>query len=177
MWDLPFPHSVHINYGLKMLVKLPSGINFINVKCANFSYECHFSSFFSSYVYVKKAAETTFVQKFIHITLMKLTAALLSFSFEHFKFPRSEFIQLFLWIMMLLAATVLGILDELNLIQMEWPACSPYLMDCLFQLPPFLIWWWHDNLYLGKFHMKYLNASFQSRDKTRRWHLWSQSQS
>ncbi len=40
-----------------------SGVNFINFKLANFTYECHFSSIFSSYMYVKKASETTFIQK------------------------------------------------------------------------------------------------------------------
>jgi len=39
------------------------GVNFINIKSANFTYEWHFGSFFFSYVYVKKAAETTFVWK------------------------------------------------------------------------------------------------------------------
>jgi len=38
-------------------------VNFINVKRAKFLYERHFGSFFSSYMYVVKAAETTFVQK------------------------------------------------------------------------------------------------------------------
>ncbi len=41
----------------------PPGVNFINVKLANFTYECHFGSFFTSYLYVKKAAEMTFVRK------------------------------------------------------------------------------------------------------------------
>ncbi len=37
-------------------------VNFINVKCTNFSYKSHFGSFF--YVHVtRKAAKTTFVQK------------------------------------------------------------------------------------------------------------------
>ena len=39
------------------------GVNFMNVKRANFTHECHFGSFFSSYLYVKKAAEMTFVRK------------------------------------------------------------------------------------------------------------------
>jgi len=34
------------------LMKLTAGINFINILCTNFSYERHFSSFFSSYMYV-----------------------------------------------------------------------------------------------------------------------------
>jgi len=29
-----------------------SGVNFINILSTNFSYECHFGSFFSSYMYV-----------------------------------------------------------------------------------------------------------------------------
>jgi len=40
-----------------------AGVNFINVIRKNFLYECHFGSFFSSYVYIENAAETTFVQK------------------------------------------------------------------------------------------------------------------
>jgi len=38
-------------------------VNFINVKRAKFSYEHHFGSFFSSYMYVVKAAETMFIRK------------------------------------------------------------------------------------------------------------------
>ena len=38
-------------------------VNFINVKRANFSYEHLFDSFFSSYMYIVKAAKTTFIQK------------------------------------------------------------------------------------------------------------------
>ncbi len=41
----------------------PAGVNFINVKHANFLYERYFDSFFSSNMYIVKAAETTFVQK------------------------------------------------------------------------------------------------------------------
>jgi len=41
----------------------PPGVNFINVKRANFTYKCHFGSFFSSYLYVKKVAKMTFVRK------------------------------------------------------------------------------------------------------------------
>jgi len=37
--------------------------NFANVKLANFTYKCHFGSFFSSYVYVKKAVKMTFLRK------------------------------------------------------------------------------------------------------------------
>jgi hypothetical protein len=41
------------------------GVNFINVKRTNFSYERRFGSFYFYYVYVtrKKAAETMFVRK------------------------------------------------------------------------------------------------------------------
>ncbi len=46
-----------------MLKKLTPGVNFINVIYTNFAYECCLDSFFSSYVYVEKAAETMFVQK------------------------------------------------------------------------------------------------------------------
>jgi hypothetical protein len=43
---------------------LDPGVNFIVVKRSNFSYKRHFSSFFSSYMYVVKAAKTMFVRKF-----------------------------------------------------------------------------------------------------------------
>jgi len=45
-----------------LTVTEPPGVNFINVKCTNFLYECHFGSFFSSYMYVVKAAKMTFVR-------------------------------------------------------------------------------------------------------------------
>ncbi len=49
------------------------GVNFINMyECTNFSYECRFGSFFSSYMYIVKAEEMTFVQKFVLEMLMKL---------------------------------------------------------------------------------------------------------
>ncbi len=38
-------------------------VNFINIKCANFLYKLHFGSSFSIYMYIVKAAETTFVRK------------------------------------------------------------------------------------------------------------------
>ncbi len=44
-------------------MKLMRGVDFINFLCTNFSYEHHFGSFFSSYMYVVKAAEMTLVQK------------------------------------------------------------------------------------------------------------------
>jgi hypothetical protein len=46
-----------------MLMKSTPGLNFINVKCACFSYECRFGSFFMYVHMLKKAAKTTFVQK------------------------------------------------------------------------------------------------------------------
>ncbi len=46
------------------------GVNFINILRTSFSYERHFSSFFSSNMFAETAAETTFVCKM----LMKLTA-------------------------------------------------------------------------------------------------------
>jgi len=47
-------------YALKIFPPLLPGVNFINAICMNFLYKCCFGSFFSSYVYVEKAAETTF---------------------------------------------------------------------------------------------------------------------
>ncbi len=39
------------------------GVNFINILSTNFLYERRFGSFFSSYMYVEKAAKAMFVQK------------------------------------------------------------------------------------------------------------------
>jgi len=47
----------------KMLVNLIPSVNFININRTNFLYKIHFGSFFSSYMFVVKAAETTFIQK------------------------------------------------------------------------------------------------------------------
>ncbi len=47
-----------------------SGVNFINIKRANFSYETLFWQLFSSYMYVKNDVRT---KKFVHLILMKLT--------------------------------------------------------------------------------------------------------
>jgi len=44
-------------------MKLTSGVNFINIIRALFSYKSRFGSFFSSYMYVVKAAQMTFVRK------------------------------------------------------------------------------------------------------------------
>jgi len=60
-----------LGYGcVKVLVKSTPGVNFINILRENFSYKHCFGSFslvtckyFSSYMYVEKAAETTFVRK------------------------------------------------------------------------------------------------------------------
>jgi len=49
---------------------LRQGVNFINVFRTNFSYEHHFSSFFSSYMYVEKRR---MYENFVRLTLMKLT--------------------------------------------------------------------------------------------------------
>ncbi len=46
-----------------MLVKSTPAANFINIISTNCLYERRFGSFFSSYVYVEKAAKTAFVQK------------------------------------------------------------------------------------------------------------------
>jgi THO complex subunit 2 len=48
--------------------------NFINILRTHFFYVHHFSSLFSSYMYIEKAAQTTFVRK----TLRKLTPVKLS---------------------------------------------------------------------------------------------------
>jgi len=47
-----------------------TGVNFINIKRANFSYETSFWQLFSSYMYVKKLRS---YEKFVRLMLMKLT--------------------------------------------------------------------------------------------------------
>jgi len=49
-----------------------SSVNFINIKRTNFLSETLFRQLFSSYMYVKKRRS---YEKFVHLTLMKLTAA------------------------------------------------------------------------------------------------------
>ncbi len=50
------------------------GVNFMNIKRANFSYEMPFRQLFSSYMYVKKQR---LYEKVVRLTLMKLTIGLL----------------------------------------------------------------------------------------------------
>jgi len=59
------------NFVIK-IIKIRSGVNFINVKRANFSYKCWFWQLFSSYMYVPKQR---LYEKFVRLTLMKLTPA------------------------------------------------------------------------------------------------------
>ncbi len=49
----------------KMLLKSTLGVNFINIKRMNFSYERLFGNFHYVHVTRKKAAKTTFVQKIL----------------------------------------------------------------------------------------------------------------
>jgi hypothetical protein len=60
-----------------MLMKLTIGVNFIDISCALFLYECYFGSFFSTYVctYVhkKKLPKQHSYEKSMQKTLMKLT--------------------------------------------------------------------------------------------------------
>jgi len=52
------------------------GVNFINVKRARFSYECHFGSFsLLTYIRRKKLPKWCLYEKCVRIMLMKLTAA------------------------------------------------------------------------------------------------------
>jgi len=53
------------------LVATPAGVNFFNVKRARFLYECLFSSYFL-------ALNELLYKKFARLTLMKLTAAVIS---------------------------------------------------------------------------------------------------
>ncbi len=54
-----------------------SGVNFINVKRANFLYECHFGSFFYVHVTKKKLPKQRSYKKFVCKMLMKLTTGVL----------------------------------------------------------------------------------------------------
>jgi len=53
-----------------MLMKLTPAINFINIKCMNFSFKRCISAAFSSYMYVEKRCS---YEKCRCFTLMKLT--------------------------------------------------------------------------------------------------------
>jgi hypothetical protein len=50
-----------------------SGVNFINILRTNFSYECHFGSFFYVHVTRKKLPKQSLNKKFVRKRLMKLT--------------------------------------------------------------------------------------------------------
>ncbi len=54
--------------------RLSAGVNLINVPRAHFLYECHFGSFFYVHVIREKLPKQFLYQKFVRITLMKLTA-------------------------------------------------------------------------------------------------------
>jgi len=69
------------------LIKLTTGVNFINIIRANFSYECLFGSFLRTYVRRKKLPkrQRTY-EKFVRKMLMKLTAVLLCLLFWSINF-------------------------------------------------------------------------------------------
>jgi hypothetical protein len=52
-------------------------VNFINILCANFLYECHFGSFFNVRVTIEKLPKQCSYEKFVGKMLMKLTTPLL----------------------------------------------------------------------------------------------------
>jgi len=58
---------------LKTLMKLTPAVNFINVLCANFMYECLFGSYFNLNVTREKVPKKHLYEKLAHIMLMKLT--------------------------------------------------------------------------------------------------------
>ncbi len=66
------------------VLSIHAGVNFINVLRKHFSYERHFGSFFSSYMYVVKAAKTMFVRK------------ICTFNIDEIDYRR-QFHQHFLW--------------------------------------------------------------------------------
>ncbi len=56
--------SAHVKAAHIILIRLTPGVNFINVKSANFSYKHRFGSFFSSCMYVeKRCSYEKFVRK------------------------------------------------------------------------------------------------------------------
>jgi len=66
--------GIHFSVLIFAFSVMSAGVNFINVKRTYFLYEWHFGSFFSSYMYIVKAAETRrSYEKFVRLTLMKLT--------------------------------------------------------------------------------------------------------
>ena len=58
-----------------MMVKLTTGVNFINILHTNFSYEYCFSSFFYVHVTREKLPKQRLYEKFARKMLMKLTPA------------------------------------------------------------------------------------------------------
>jgi len=61
---------------LNVFFESPTGVNFINVKCTNFLYECCFNSFYNVHDTIKKLQKQRSYEKFARLTLMKLTAVL-----------------------------------------------------------------------------------------------------
>jgi len=74
-----FDMSCHI-VDIFLLGPISTGVNFINVLHTNFSYERCFSSFFSSYMYVVKAAETMFVRKICTFNVDEIDTRLTPYS-------------------------------------------------------------------------------------------------
>ncbi len=66
--------SAQIKAVREMLMKSTPGVNFINVKPTNFLYKRHFGSFYYVHVTRKKLPKQRSYEKFMHLTLMKLTA-------------------------------------------------------------------------------------------------------
>jgi len=67
-WDLPISPYFPPGTLMKAICYPQPGVNFINVKRANFTYECRFSS------YILALSKNSY-EKFARLTLMKLTAA------------------------------------------------------------------------------------------------------
>ncbi len=68
----------------KMLVKLTTVVNFINVKCINFLYKHRFGSFFYIHTTRKKRPKWRSYEKRVRLTLMKLTTGVVDVTNEIF---------------------------------------------------------------------------------------------
>jgi len=68
-----FQKNIGENAAHKMMVNLTPVVNFINVKCTNFSHESRFGSFYYLHVTRKMLRKWRSYKKFTHLTLMKLT--------------------------------------------------------------------------------------------------------
>ncbi len=73
------------------------GVNFINIKCTNFSYEHRFGTFYYIHVTRKKLPKQCSNEKFAHLTLMKLTPGVNFINILQAAFFYKRVFTTFLW--------------------------------------------------------------------------------